>query len=54
VCTLDFVEDFAYQEIADTLRVPVGTVPILQKRLRRRAADRGLSPRGPRATEGMT
>jgi RNA polymerase sigma-70 factor (ECF subfamily) len=50
VCTLYFMEDFAYQEIADILGVPVGTVrsrlhrgrKMLQKSLWRVAEDAGV------------
>ncbi|HSJ31960.1 MAG TPA: sigma-70 family RNA polymerase sigma factor [Longimicrobiales bacterium] len=50
VCTLYFMEDFAYQEIADVLEVPVGTVrsrlhrgrKMLQKSLWRVAVDAGI------------
>jgi RNA polymerase sigma-70 factor (ECF subfamily) len=50
VCTLYFVEDFAYQEIADVLDVPVGTVrsrlhrgrKMLQKTLWQAARDAGI------------
>jgi RNA polymerase sigma-70 factor (ECF subfamily) len=50
VCTLFFMEDFAYQEIADVLEVPVGTVrsrlhrgrKMLQKALWRVAEDAGI------------
>jgi RNA polymerase sigma-70 factor, ECF subfamily len=50
VCTLYFMEDFAYQEIADVLSVPVGTVrsrlhrgrKMLQKALWHVAADAGI------------
>ena len=50
VCTLYFMEDFAYQEIADVLSVPVGTVrsrlhrgrKMLQKALWHLAADAGI------------
>jgi len=49
-CTLYFVQDFAYQEIADMLGVPVGTVRsrlhrgrrMLQKALWTIAQDRGI------------
>jgi RNA polymerase sigma-70 factor (ECF subfamily) len=52
VCTMYFIEDFAYQEIADMLGVPVGTVrsrlhrgrKMLQKRLWMIAADQGIVP----------
>jgi RNA polymerase sigma-70 factor (ECF subfamily) len=55
VATMYFIEDFSYQEIADMLGVPVGTVrsrlhrgrKMLQKRLWQLAVDQGLtSPRG--------
>lgn len=50
VSTLYFLEDFGYQEIADVLGIPVGTVRsrlhrgrrMLQKRLWRLAEDQGL------------
>ncbi|MFN8573008.1 MAG: sigma-70 family RNA polymerase sigma factor [Gemmatimonadaceae bacterium] len=50
VCTLYFMEDFAYQEIAEVLGVPVGTVrsrlhrgrKMLQKSLWQVAADAGI------------
>jgi RNA polymerase sigma-70 factor, ECF subfamily len=50
VCTLYFMEDLAYQEIADILQVPVGTVrsrlhrgrKMLQKRLWKVAEDQGI------------
>lgn len=50
VCTLYFMEDFAYHEIADVLGVPVGTVRsrlhrgrrILQKALWQVAVDAGI------------
>jgi RNA polymerase sigma-70 factor (ECF subfamily) len=50
VCTLYFMEDFAYQEISDVLDVPVGTVrsrlhrgrKMLQKALWRVAQDAGI------------
>lgn len=50
VCTLYFMEDFAYQEIADVLGVPVGTVrsrlhrgrKMLQKALWHVATDAGI------------
>jgi RNA polymerase sigma-70 factor (ECF subfamily) len=50
VCTLYFMEDFAYQEIADVLDVPVGTVrsrlhrgrKMLQKALWQVARDAGI------------
>ncbi|MDQ3995993.1 MAG: sigma-70 family RNA polymerase sigma factor [Gemmatimonadota bacterium] len=50
VCTLYFMEDLAYQEIADILRLPVGTVrsrlhrgrKMLQKRLWAVAEDQGI------------
>jgi RNA polymerase sigma-70 factor, ECF subfamily len=50
VCTLYFMEDFAYQEIAEVLGVPVGTVrsrlhrgrKMLQKALWQVAADAGI------------
>jgi RNA polymerase sigma-70 factor, ECF subfamily len=51
VCTLYFMQDFAYQEIADLLGVPLGTVRsrlhrgrrMLQKSLWRLADDRGFT-----------
>ena len=50
VCTLYFMEDLAYQEIADILGLPVGTVrsrlhrgrKMLQKRLWKVAEDQGI------------
>ena len=50
VCTLYFMEDFAYHEIADVLEVPVGTVrsrlhrgrKMLQKALWRLAEESGI------------
>ena len=50
VCTLYFMEDFAYQEIAEVLGVPVGTVrsrlhrgrKMLQKALWQVAIDAGV------------
>ena len=50
VCTLYFMDDLAYQEIADILRLPVGTVrsrlhrgrKMLQKRLWKLAEDQGI------------
>jgi RNA polymerase sigma-70 factor, ECF subfamily len=50
VCTLYFMEDLAYREIADILRLPVGTVrsrlhrgrKMLQKRLWKVAEDQGI------------
>lgn len=63
VCTLYFVEDFAYQEIADVLGIPVGTVRsrlhrgrrMLQKRLWQLAEDQGIIPaRGLRAHKRIT
>jgi RNA polymerase sigma-70 factor (ECF subfamily) len=52
VCTMYFLEDFSYQEIADMLGIPVGTVrsrlhrgrKMLQKRLWQLAVDQGLIP----------
>jgi RNA polymerase sigma-70 factor (ECF subfamily) len=52
VCTLYFMDDLAYQEIAEVLGVPIGTVRsrlhrgrrMLQKRLWRLACDLGLVP----------
>ena len=50
VCSLYFLQDFAYQDIADVLGVPIGTVrsrlhrgrALLQKKLWRLAEDHGL------------
>ena len=50
VCTLYFMDDLAYQEIADILGLPVGTVrsrlhrgrKMLQKRLWKVAEDQGI------------
>jgi RNA polymerase sigma-70 factor (ECF subfamily) len=50
VATMYFIEDFSYQEIADMLDIPVGTVrsrlhrgrKMLQKRLWQLAQDQGL------------
>ena len=58
-CALYFMEDFAYQEIAEILGVPVGTVrsrlhrgrKMLQKLLWRRAEDAGIVP--PQALSGV-
>jgi RNA polymerase sigma-70 factor, ECF subfamily len=55
VCTMYFIEDFAYQEIADMLGIPVGTVrsrlhrgrKMLQKRLWELAVDQGIVPTRP-------
>ena len=52
VCTMYFIEDFSYQEIADMLGIPVGTVRsrlhrgrrMLQKALWRVAEERGIVP----------
>jgi RNA polymerase sigma-70 factor (ECF subfamily) len=52
VATLYFMEDFRYQDIAEVLDIPVGTVRsrlhrarrMLQKRLWQIAADHGLLP----------
>jgi RNA polymerase sigma-70 factor, ECF subfamily len=64
-CTLYFMEDFAYQEIAEVLEVPVGTVrsrlhrgrKMLQKTLWRVAEDAGvvreLTARDERAEVGQ-
>ncbi|MDQ6827381.1 MAG: sigma-70 family RNA polymerase sigma factor [Gemmatimonadota bacterium] len=61
VATMYFVEDFSYQEIADMLRIPVGTVrsrlhrgrKLLQQRLLALAVDEGIvtvsTPRADRA-----
>jgi RNA polymerase sigma-70 factor (ECF subfamily) len=54
VCTMYFIEDFSYQEIAEMLGIPVGTVrsrlhrgrKMLQKRLWQLAEDQGFAPRG--------
>jgi RNA polymerase sigma-70 factor, ECF subfamily len=54
-CTLYFMEDLSYQEIADVVGVPVGTVrsrlhrgrKLLQKRLWRAALDAGLTAAAP-------
>ncbi len=59
--TLYFTQDMSYQEIADVLDVPVGTVrsrlhrgrKLLQQKLWHLAEDYGLVP-GPGATEGTT
>ncbi len=59
--TLYFTQDMSYQEIADVLDVPVGTVrsrlhrgrKLLQQKLWHLAEDYGLVPR-PGATEGTT
>ena len=53
VCTMYFIEDFSYQEIAEMLGIPVGTVrsrlhrgrKMLQKRLWQLAVDHGVAPR---------
>jgi RNA polymerase sigma-70 factor (ECF subfamily) len=57
VCTLYFIEDYSYEQIAETLGVPIGTVrsrlhrgrKMLQKRLWQIAVDegivKGLAPR---------
>ncbi len=53
VATLYFMEDFRYQDIAEVLGIPVGTVRsrlhrarrMLQKRLWQIAADHGLLPK---------
>lgn len=52
VATMYFIEDFSYQEIADVIGVPIGTVrsrlhrarKMLQKRLWQIAVDHGLIP----------
>ncbi len=58
VCTMYFMEDFSYQEIADMLEIPVGTVrsrlhrgrKLLQQRLWALALDQGIvQGPGPRA-----
>ena len=54
VCTLYFMEDFSYQEIAEVMRVPVGTVRsrlhrgrrMLQKRLWQVARELEIVPDG--------
>jgi RNA polymerase sigma-70 factor (ECF subfamily) len=58
VCTMYFMEDFSYQEIADMLSIPVGTVrsrlhrgrKILQKLLWELAVDQGIVAQRPAAT----
>lgn len=58
-CTLYFMEDFSYQEIADVVGIPVGTVrsrlhrgrKLLQKRLWRAAVDAGLPAAAPAGEE---
>ena len=53
VATMYFLEDFSYQEIAEVLGIPIGTVrsrlhrgrKMLQKRLWQLAEDQGLVPR---------
>jgi RNA polymerase sigma-70 factor (ECF subfamily) len=62
VCTLYFMEDLSYQEIADMLGIPVGTVRsrlhrgrrMLQKQLWRIAEELGIVPgaEGTEATRG--
>lgn len=55
VCTLYFTQDLAYQEIADIVGRPVGTVRsrihrgrrLLQRRLWTLAQDHGIVPAGP-------
>ena len=52
VATMYFLEDFSYQEIAEVLGIPIGTVrsrlhrgrKMLQKRLWQLAVDQGLVP----------
>lgn len=59
VCTLYFMEDLSYQEIADILEVPVGTVRsrlhrgrrMLQKRLWQLASELGIVPGVPAPAE---
>jgi RNA polymerase sigma-70 factor (ECF subfamily) len=54
VCTMYFMDDFSYQEIAEMLGIPVGTVrsrlhrgrKLLQMRLWELAVDQGLVPGG--------
>jgi RNA polymerase sigma-70 factor (ECF subfamily) len=54
VSTLYFVEDLSYQEIADIVGIPIGTVrsrlhrgrALLQRRLWRLAEDHGIVPPG--------
>ena len=54
VCTMYFIEDFSYEEIADMLGIPLGTVRsrlhrgrrMLQKRLWQLAVDQGIVPAG--------
>ena len=54
VATMYFLEDFSYQEIAEVLGIPIGTVrsrlhrgrKMLQKRLWQLAVDQGLVPAG--------
>jgi len=62
VCTLYFMEDFAYQEIADLVAVPMGTVRsrlhrgrrLLQQSLWRLADDQGFpTGRKPHAAEDL-
>jgi RNA polymerase sigma-70 factor (ECF subfamily) len=59
-CTMYFIEDFSYQEIADMLGIPIGTVRsrlhrgrrMLQKALWRHAVDQGLVGPGASRAEG--
>jgi RNA polymerase sigma-70 factor (ECF subfamily) len=52
VCTMYFMDDFSYEEIADMLDIPIGTVRsrlhrgrrLLQKRLWQLAVDQGIVP----------
>ena len=61
VCTMYLMDDFSYEEIADMLGVPLGTVRsrlhrgrrMLQKRLWQLAVDQGIVPdAGTRTTKG--